>query len=67
MNYTESKHSKNRELKDQYLTKKECAILLKVSQTTIDNLRRKKILKAYKLGQTVLFKREEVDNALIEV
>ena len=51
----------------EYLTRQEAANLLKVSVTTIHNYCTKGYLKKYSIGRRVLFKRSEVEQALIEL
>lgn len=55
----------NTELDELLLTKIQCARLLKISVATLDNWRAKGIIKSYKIGQRVLFKKEEVLSELI--
>ena len=51
----------------QYLTKNEVAKLLKVSLGTVNNYSKKGYLQPYGIGRRVLFKKSEVENALIEL
>lgn len=51
---------------DDFITKKQCAQLLKISEPTVDNWRKRGILKSYKIGMRVLFKKDEVLNELNE-
>lgn len=67
MPYLSPKEIEDLELKNLYLTKRECSKLLKVSPSTIDKYRRDGYLKAYKIGATVLFKRAEVEAAIIQL
>ncbi|SHG85486.1 helix-turn-helix domain-containing protein [Flagellimonas flava] len=67
MPYISPKEVVHLEIQNQYLTKRECSQLLKVSQSTIDKYRREGFLKAYKIGATVLFKRAEVEAAIIQL
>ena len=49
-----------RPVNDDYVSKKEAAELASLSVSTIDNLRRAKVLKPYKFGKLVRFKRSEL-------
>jgi len=49
---------------EEYLTRKELSKLFKVTLPTISDWSNKGILKPYRLGKLVRFKRSEVDNAL---
>ena len=50
---------------EQFIDKEECGDLLGgVCSSTVDNLRRKGILKHYKIGSAVRFKRGEVIQAI---
>lgn len=49
---------------DGYLTKKEASFLFKVSPNTIDNYRRRKLIKSYKIGNNVRFKKSELMEAI---
>jgi excisionase family DNA binding protein len=51
-------------LPDELLTKIETAELLKLCTSAVDNLRRKGLLKAYRIGASVRFKRSEVLQAV---
>lgn len=50
-----------------YLTRQETAELLKVSALTIDQWVKKGILPAYRIGNRVLFKSEDIESALSAV
>lgn len=52
---------------DEYLTRKETAKLFKVSLVTISKWCKKGILKPYRLGKFIRFKRAELDQALIQI
>ncbi|MEI6410260.1 MAG: helix-turn-helix domain-containing protein [Bacteroidota bacterium] len=52
---------------DGYLTRQEVSDLLKVSLVTVSDWTNKGILKAYRLGQKVFFKRAEIDAAMVEI
>ena len=48
-----------------FITRAETASLFRVTLTTINDWAHKGILKAYKVGNRVYFKRAEVNNALV--
>jgi excisionase family DNA binding protein len=50
--------------KDEYLTRKECAALLKVSTMTVHAWINKGILKHYKVGRRTLFKIAEIETLI---
>ncbi|QLG44585.1 helix-turn-helix domain-containing protein [Costertonia aggregata] len=50
--------------KSEYLTRKEASILLGVSLVTIHVWCKKDILKPYKIGNRIRFKREEIEATL---
>jgi len=52
---------------DRYITKKEAAKLWGCSVSTIDNYRRAGILKRYRIGSAVRFKRSELLEAIEEM
>ena len=52
---------------DRYITRKETAELLKVSLVTLSHWTKRSILKSYKIGSRVLYKRSEVIDALREI
>lgn len=47
-----------------FLTKREASELLKVSTNTVDNYRRKNLIKSYKIGNNVRFKKTELIEAV---
>jgi excisionase family DNA binding protein len=49
----------------EYLTRKEVAEILKVSLVTLSDWNKKGVLKPYRLGNLIRYKREELDQALI--
>jgi len=51
----------------EYLTRKETAKLLKVSLVTLSDWNKKGILKPYRLGNLIRYKRTELEQALIEI
>ncbi|WP_050899193.1 helix-turn-helix domain-containing protein [Marinitoga piezophila] len=53
-------------LEDEFLTKKEVAKLLKVSEVTIYRWSKQGILKPIKIGKKVLFKRADIEKLLNE-
>ena len=50
-----------------YVTRKEAAKILKVSLVTIHDWNKKGILKPYRLGNLIRYKRTELDQALIDI
>ena len=51
----------------EYLTRQETADLLKVDLSTIWNYTKKGFLQSHGIGSRVYYKREEVENAIIEL
>ncbi|MEO1517678.1 MAG: helix-turn-helix domain-containing protein [Bacteroidota bacterium] len=51
----------------EYLTRKDVAKLLSISLVTLNDWRKKGILKAYKIGNRVYFKRKEIEAAMTEI
>ena len=51
----------------EYLTRKEVAKILKVSLVTLSDWNKKGILKPYRLGNLIRYKRSELDTALIPI
>lgn len=51
----------------EFLTRNEVADLLKVDISTVHNFRKRGLLKAYSIGTRVYFKRDEVEQSLIEL
>ena len=51
----------------EYVTRKEAAKILKVSLVTIHDWNKKRILKPYRLGNLIRYKRSELDKALIDI
>ena len=51
----------------EYLTRKEVAKILKVSLVTLSDWNKKGVLKPYRLGNLIRYKREEIDQALIVI
>ncbi len=51
----------------EYLTRKEVAKILKVSLVTLSDWNKKGVLKPYRLGNLIRYKREELDQALISI
>ena len=52
---------------EEYLTRKELAEKLKITLPTITDWSKKGILKPYRLGKLVRFKKSEVEKSLIEI
>ena len=51
----------------EYLTRKEVAKILKVSLVTLSDWNKKGVLKPYRLGNLIRYKRAELDQALISI
>ncbi len=51
----------------EYVTRQEAAKILKVSLVTISDWNKKRILKPYRLGNLIRYKRTELDQALINI
>ena len=51
----------------EYLTRKEVAEILKVSLVTLSDWNKKGVLKPYRLGNLIRYKRAELDQALISI
>lgn len=51
----------------EYLTRKEVAKILKVSLVTVSDWNKKGVLKPYRLGNLIRYKREELEKALIAI
>lgn len=51
----------------EYLTRREVAKMLGINLTTLNNWTKKGILKSYGVGGRVYYKRNEVENAVIEL
>jgi len=63
----EIKYKPIEEEKDENLTVKETAELLKVSEQTIHNYIRRGVITAQKVGRILLIKRDDIDASLKEV
>lgn len=50
-----------------YLTRQEVAKILKVSLVTLTDWNKKGVLKPYRLGNLIRYKRDEIDQALIAI
>ena len=50
-----------------WITRKDVSIILSVSLVTVDSWTNKGILKAYRIGTKKRYKREEIENALVEI
>jgi len=50
-----------------YMSRKEVAKMLKVDLSTINNWRRRNVLKSYGISGRVYYKRSEIENAIIEL
>jgi len=55
------------EVQPEYLTRKEVAEILKVSLVTLSDWNKKGVLKPYRLGNLIRYKRVELDQALISI
>ena len=54
----------SKQMEEIFLTKKEASDFLKVSPNTIDNYRKRNLIKSYKIGNNVRFKRSELMEAV---
>lgn len=54
-------------IQDQWLTRKETAMLLSVSYVTLNSWSKSGILTVYKIGNRVRYKKSEVENAIVKV
>ncbi|MFB9056664.1 helix-turn-helix domain-containing protein [Mariniflexile ostreae] len=52
---------------NEYLTRVEVAELLKINLATVHNWTKKSILISYQIGGRVYYKRNEVENAIVEL
>ena len=52
---------------EEYLTRQEVADLLKISLVTISDWNKKGILNPYRLGNLIRYRRQEIDQALIQI
>jgi excisionase family DNA binding protein len=51
----------------EYLTRKEVAIILKVSLVTLSDWNKKGVLKPYRLGNLIRYKTNEIEESLIAI
>ena len=51
----------------EYLTRKEVAVILKVSLVTLSDWNKKGVLKPYRLGNLIRYKRSEIEESLIAI
>ncbi|MEI8270389.1 MAG: helix-turn-helix domain-containing protein [bacterium] len=54
-------------LKDDYLTRKEVSHLLRISLSTLHYYTKNGILRGYRIGGRILYKKVEVQNAVMEI
>ena len=52
--------------KDKFLTRQETAKLLHISLTTLDTYTRLDLIKRYKVGNRVLYKKSDINDSLLE-
>lgn len=52
---------------EEYLTRKELADIFKVSLPTISDWSKKGILKPYRLGKLIRFKKSDLENTLVQI
>lgn len=50
-----------------YLTRSNVAKMLSVDLSTVHNYTKRNILKAYQIGSRIYYKRDEVENAIVEL
>ncbi len=60
----EQLNQNNKGYNEEYLTREEVSKLLKLSIPTLNLYTKKGLIKAYKIGKRVLYKRAEIDEAL---
>lgn len=65
--FAELKQQIQNNLNNKYLTRKEIAKMFKVSKNTVYNWDREGILNTYQIGGRVLYKLEEVEDALVKL
>jgi excisionase family DNA binding protein len=63
----ELKKSLNPKEPNQYLTRQEVAKMLSVDLSTVHNLSVKGVLQKYQIGGRVLYKRVEIENAIVKL
>ena len=51
----------------EYITKKEVSEILSIKATSVHNWTKKKILQSYRIGGRVLYKRSEVEKAILKL
>lgn len=61
--FTKSENSDNPE----YLSRKEVAKLLKISLTTLNDWSKQGIVQSYRIGNRVLYKRNEIESSISKV
>lgn len=59
--------TKETNLKDIYLTRKEVSQLLKISLSTVHNWCKSGKLKPYGLGNRIYFKMEDIENSMVKL
>jgi excisionase family DNA binding protein len=62
---TSSKDSNNSNL--DYLSRKEVSLLLKISFTTLHDWSKRGIIQSYRIGNKILYKRNEIEQAITQV
>lgn len=56
-----------KELPDSHLTREEVCSLLRITLPTLNTYTNQGLIRGYKIGDRVLYKRKDIDNALIEI
>lgn len=52
---------------NEYLTRVEVAEMLKIDLSSVHNWTKKRILQSYQIGGRVYYKRNEIENAIVEL
>lgn len=52
---------------EEYLTRQQLAEMLHVNLSTIHNMRKKSVIVAYQISGKILFKRSEIEAAIVEL
>jgi DNA binding domain, excisionase family len=60
-------YNQNPTSEDKYLTRQEACQILRISLPTLDSYTKKGIIKKYRIGRRVLFKKTEIDSLFEEV
>jgi excisionase family DNA binding protein len=61
-----SAHTSKPKHQSKYLTRKEVALLLKISLPTLNDWTKEGLLQSYRLGTRVLYKQDEIEQSLLQ-